>query len=757
MRSLVMIALIFVCLGNVTTGEDVPDPALMGFTTERSNGQREREARFDALLDPANLDRWMQRLTARPHPVGSPWGKDNAEWIRAQFESWGYKAEIATYHVLFPTPVERRVELLGADGFVAKLNEPAFPEDPASAQQDEHLPTYNAYSIDGDVTGELVYVNYGIPDDYAELERRGISVAGRIVIARYGGSWRGIKPKVAAERGAIGCLLYSDPRDDGFFQGPVYPAGPFRPADGVQRGSVADMPLYPGDPLTPGVGATKDAKRLARDKAPTLTKIPVLPLSWGDARPLLAALGGPVAPQDWRGALPLTYRLGPGPARVRIKLAFDWKIVPAYNVIARLSGFERPDQWVMRGNHHDAWVSGAADPVSGLVAMLEEARAIGALVRAGWEPKRTILYGAWDAEEPGLLGSTEWVEHNGPELEKRLVAYINTDSNGRGFLAAGGSHTLERFFNEVARDVIDPEKGVSAAERLRARLLVDASPEVQDDLWERADLRLAALGSGSDYTPFLQHLGIASLNLGYGGESDGGEYHSIYDSYAHYTRFGDPGFAYGLALSRTTGRATMRLADADVLPFAFSGFAETIGTYIDEIATLEDDLRTEIERHNRLLDERSYALAADPRQTFVAPARRKAVPHLNLAPLRNAFERLTRAAAANDLVLAVPLSWDTDAQRAIDVLLYGTERLLTSPEGLPRRPWFRHQIYSPGFYSGYGVKTLPGVREAIEQENWGEVGLEIDRASGVIAGVARRIEELTARIDRDPRAQRQRD
>ena len=748
MRKLLAIALLFVWLSPVSSEEAGVVAPLMGYSEERAADQRERETAFDAMLDPANLDRWMKHLTGHPHPVGSPWGKAYAEWIREQFESWGYETEIATYHVLFPTPVERLVELLEPEPYVAWLKEPSIPEDATSAQQDEQLPTYNAYSIDGDVSSELVYVNYGVPDDYDELDRRGISVEGKIVLARYGGSWRGIKPKVAAERGAIGCILYSDPRDDGYFHGAVYPAGPFKNEFGAQRGSVADMPLFPGDPLTPGVGATKNANRLSRDEAPTLTKIPVLPISYADAQPLLENLGGPVAPSEWRGALPLTYRLGPGPAKVRLKLTFDWNIVPAYNVIARIEGSERPDQWVMRGNHHDAWVNGARDPVSGLVSMMEEARAVGQLVHDGWRPKRTILYGAWDAEEPGLLGSTEWVEHHARRLTKRLVAYINTDGNGRGFLRAGGSHTLERFFNEVARDVIDPQKSVSVAERLRARLRVHGPDDQQDELRHRTDLRLAALGSGSDYTPFLQHLGVASLNLSFGGESDGGEYHSIYDSYDHYTRFIDPGFAYGVALARTTGRLTMRLADADILPFEFANFADTIETYVDEIAELENDMRQEIDRHNQLLEERAYDLASDPQKTFIAAPAREPVPHLNLAPLRNALERLNKAAETYTPLAKVALGWETDEQRAIDTLLYTSERFLTRADGLPRRPWFRHQIYSPGFYTGYGVKTLPGVREAIEQESWDEAALQIEQVAVVIADFAKKIEELTEFIKR---------
>ncbi|HEY3120664.1 MAG TPA: PA domain-containing protein, partial [Vicinamibacteria bacterium] len=349
------------------------DQSLLGFTAARAAAERRLEARFDALLKADELREWMRRLSARPHELGSAYGRENAEFIASQFRSWGYETAIEEFSVLFPTPTTRALEMVAPTRFQATLSESPLPEDPTSGQTAEQLPVYNAYSIDGDVTGELVYVNYGRPKDYEELDRRGIDVKGRIVIARYGESWRGIKPKVAAEHGAIGCLIYSDPRDDGYFEGDVYPKGAFRNERGAQRGSVADMPLYPGDPLTPGVGATADAKRLPVKEAPTLTKIPVMPISYGDALPLLEALAGPVAPEAWRGALPITYHLGPGPAKVHLKLAFDWKRVPARDVIAKLPGGERPDEWIIRGNHHDAWVNGASDPISGLVALMEEA------------------------------------------------------------------------------------------------------------------------------------------------------------------------------------------------------------------------------------------------------------------------------------------------------------------------------------------------------------------------------------------------
>ena len=731
------------CVAPIAAEETAP--TLLGFSESSSASQRELERRFDALIDPANLGEWMKQLTAHPHHVGSPWGKHNAEFIAERFRQWGYETEFAVYHVLFPTPLQRSLELLEPASYIARLRETAFEEDATSGQHDEQLPPYNAYSIDGDVTGELVYVNYGIPDDYEKLERRGIDVEGKIVIARYGASWRGIKPKVAAEHGAIGCILYSDPRDDGYFRGDVYPAGAFKPEHGVQRGSVADMPLFPGDPLTPGVGATEDAERLDRADAPTLTRIPVLPISYADAEPLLRALEGPVAPAEWRGALPLTYHLGPGPARVRLRVRFDWKLTPAYNVIARLPGSERPDQWIMRGNHHDGWVNGARDPISGLVALMEEARAIGMLVQEGWRPKRTILYGAWDAEEPGLLGSTEWAEHHGDELRERMAVYINTDGNSRGFLSAGGSHTLERFFDQVARDVIDPQKGISVARRARARRLVRGTPEEREDARNREDLRLSALGSGSDYTPFLQHLGIASLNVSYGGEGVGGEYHTIYDSFDHFTRFIDPGFRYGTTLARTTGRAVLRLADADLLPFDFAAFADTVSGYVDEISTLADEMRLETERENRLIEEKVYDAVADPTQTFVPPEPLDPVPHINMAPLRNAVTELSsHAAGFASARAAAAESVEPETLRRVDAILLRSERHLTRETGLPGRPWFRHQIYSPGFYTGYGVKTLPGVREAIEQRRWDEAEEQITIVSGVLRDFATQIEQATA-------------
>jgi N-acetylated-alpha-linked acidic dipeptidase len=722
--------------------------SILGFSKDRAAAQRALEERFDAQLKPENLREWMRRLSARPHHVGSPWDKQNVEFMAGLLRSWGYDTRVEEFQVLFPTPRVRLVEMIAPTRFTAALAEPPLAEDATSGQTDEQLPTYNAYSIDGDVTGELVFVNYGVPKDYEELERRGIDVKGKIVIAKYGGSWRGIKPKVAAERGAIGCLIYSDPEDDGYVYGDVYPKGGYRPEQGVQRGSVVDMPTHPGDPLTPFIGATRDAKRLDRKDAKTLTRIPVLPISYADARPLLEALDGPMAPNPWRGALPIPYRLGPGPAKVRLKLEFDWKLAPAYDVIATLRGSELPDQWIVRGNHHDAWVNGATDPVSGMVAVLEEARALSELVKTGWRPRRTIVFAGWGAEEQGLLGSVEWAETHAAELRDKAVAYINSDSNIRGFLSAGGSHTLERMVNEVARDVKDPEKGISLADRVLAATIVWGSPDEQQEARSARAFRLDPLGSGSDYTPFLQHLGIASLNIGFGGEGEYGQYHSIYDSFDHFVRFQDPEFKYGIALAQTGGRLVLRLADADVLPFEFTRLSATIARYAGEVEKLAADLRQETEERNRRAEDKVWDAVDNPTETWVAPKPLDPVPHLNFAPLRNAVAALQASTAAYDKAMAAATAdgqvLPAETRRQLDAILMKTERALTRKEGLPRRPWYVHHIYAPGFYTGYGVKTLPGVREAIEERQWKEATEQIEIVARVIEGFAREVDRATA-------------
>ncbi|MCZ2458068.1 MAG: M28 family peptidase [Chitinophagales bacterium] len=713
---------------------------LMGFTDANAAKQLDWEKQFDALIKPSNQDEWMKFLSSHPHHVGSPQDKANAEYMANLFRSWGYQTEIESYYPLFPTPKTRVLEIVGDKSYKPKLQESAVPGDRTSGQYSEQLPSYNAYSADGDVTAELVFVNRGVPADYEELARMGVDVKGKIVIAKYGGSWRGIKPKVAYEHGAIGCIIYSDPADDGYVQGDVYPEGPFKPKDGVQRGSVMDMPVYPGDPLTPDVGATKDAKRLDRKEVVTIMKIPVLPISYADAQPLLQLLKGQPVPAAWRGGLPLTYHVGPSTQKVHLKLEFNWDLKQLYNVIAKMPGTELPDQWIIRGNHHDGWVNGAGDPLSGMVAEMEEARAISELVKQGYKPKRTIVFCAWDGEEPALLGSTEWAEDHQQELKQKAVVYINSDGNGRGFIYASGSHTLEPFFNGIADEVMDPQTNVSIKERRYAGFMTSADPATRNKMMGNKNIRLSALGAGSDYSSFLQHLGIASMDVAFGGEDPGGEYHSIYDSYDLFVRFKDPGFHYGAAMSKTAGRITMRLANADVIPVSFRSFYKTVNGYVSEVKSLLDNSRSQTETENKMIKENLFVLAHDPTKPYVPPVEKEAVPFLNFSELDNAMVQLGDASDQFEKLYAGATQLPATKQNRLNEVLYKAERSLINPGGLPRRSWYKHEIYAPGYYTGYGVKTLPGIREAIEQRNWKE-------AQENIGIVARTIKAYTDQVN----------
>lgn len=749
-RRLTAIATIPLLLCSLTpTGAQ--DTALQGFTSANSTAERGWEDKFQAIPSPENLRESMRRLTAHPHHVGSAYDKNNAEWILSKYKEWGWDAQIETFLVLFPTPKERILEMTAPTHWTAKLQEPPLPADPTSSQQNEQLPSYNAYSTDGDVTAPLVFVNYGLPKDYEDLERLGVSVKGAIVIAKYGHSWRGIKPKVAAEHGAIGCLIYSDPADDGYARDNIFPQGPMRPSDGVQRGSVLDFPsTSPGDPLTPGIGATREAKRVAIKDSAAITKIPDLPISYGDAQPLLAALEGPIAPAEWRGGLPITYHVGPGKTKVHLKVNFNWDMKEIYDVIARIPGSQFPDEWVLRGNHHDAWVNGAEDPTSGQAALLEEARALGELMKQGWRPKRTLIYCSWDAEEPMLLGSTEWVEQHDRELAEHAVAYINSDGNGRGYLEAEGSHTLENLINDVARNVQDPETKVTVWRRWQLQQIQKGKNEdARKEARLRADMRIDALGSGSDYTAFLDHLGIASLNLGYWGEGDSGIYHSAYDDFYWYTHFSDTDFVYGRALSQTAGTAAMRLASADLLPFEFTNLADTIHAYQKELKKLAEDERAEIIERNKELEEGLFSATDDPRHPKVAPAHADVPPFLNFAPLDNSADALTHSAERyrDALRKAWPAGVPAATLQDLNRKLMQSERRLTTSEGLLRRSWYRHMIYAPGVYSGYGVKTLPGIREAIEEKRWAEADTEIARVAKVLESESALIDSAAVELE----------
>ena len=680
---------------------------IRGFPAGHLAAQARREAQARAVPSRDTLRALVRRLAAVPHEAGTERSRQVAEFLLARFRAMGLNARIEQFDALLPRPVSRTLELLGPAPYTAVLREPALAQDPTSDQPDQ-LPTYNAYSADGDVTAELVYVNYGLPQDYRVLDSLGVSVKGKIVIARYGQSWRGIKPKVAAEHGAIGCLIYSDPRDDGYWVDGVYPKGPMRPETGVQRGSVMDMPTYPGDPLSPGWASVPGGRHLSQAEARTLVRIPVLPIGYGDALPLLRTLAGPVAPAAWRGALPITYHVGPGTAPVHLALRFEWRSRPLYDVIATVPGSVWPDQWVVYGNHHDAWVNGAQDPSSGQAALGETARAVATLLKSGWRPARTIVFAAWDGEEPGLLGSTEWAEAHADELRTKAVVYYNSDTNNAGWLGASGSHSLEQFLREVARDIVDPLTGKSALQAALERRRQQRAPR---DTGGDTTFTIGALGSGSDYTAFIDFLGLPSLNVSYGGAANSGIYHSIYDSYTFFERFLDTGYVYGVTEAQTMATAVLRMADAPLLPFEFRAPARTYRRYTEEIAKL--------------------AAANDTTRG------------LDLAAVRTALDRLDTAAVAWDREAAAldrlrpgDVARRRTALGAVNRLLAASEQALTDSAGLPRRSWFRHLVYAPGFYTGYGVKTLPGVREAVEERRPAEAQAEAARLTAALTRYA---------------------
>lgn len=706
---------------------------------KNTDAQKKLEANFDSQLNAKRIGENIKLMSSVPHHIGSVGGKFVADEIAKQFKASGWDTKIVTYQLLFPTPITRVLEMKGATNFKALLKEPALKEDATSGQADQ-LPTYNCWSADGDVNAELVFVNYGLPEDYEILAKYGIDVKGKIVIAKYGRSWRGIKPKVAQEHGAIGCLIYSDPQDDGYGAGDVYPAGPFKNKYGVQRGSIMDMVIYPGDPSTPNYASVDGAPRVDHNNAENLLKIPVLPISYSDAAPLLQDMAGPVAPKAWRGGLPFTYHIGPSKSKVHLKLDFDWKLRPAYNVIAMIQGSQYPDQWVIRGNHHDAWVNGANDPVSGMAAELEEAQAIGALVKSGWKPKRTLVYCAWDAEEQGLMGSVEWVEEHATSLQAKAVAYINSDGNGRGFLGAEGSHAFTGLMTDISKSIQDPQTGVTIFERQRANRATEATTTAaKKEILNSTSYPLGAMGSGSDYSSFIQHIGVPSLNIGFGGENEGGEYHSIYDSYDHYSKYKDPGFAYGVTLAQTAGRAALRLSEADVLPFDFTALHKTVKGYITELMNNVEQMREKAKVENELVNTKAYAVAADPTEGLKLPTIVADVPYIDFASILNALTRLEKAAQQVEQIKA-----NADAQKltAINAKIYAAEQTLLMTNGLPRRPWYKHSLYAPGFYTGYGVKTIPGVREAIEQKDWSETRTQIEEVAAAINRLASYLETL---------------
>jgi len=705
-----------------STGLAAQTEPIRGFPSDGLARQARLEQQLRATPDTGLLHEYIRTMSEEPHHAGSPGSKAVAEYVLEKYLSWGVEAWIEEFQALLPYPVERTVELVGPSQYVARLEEEAFAEDKDSGDEGQ-LPTFNAFSADGDVTGELVFVNYGLPQDYETLEQLGIDVTGKVVIAKYGRSWRGIKPKVAAEHGAIACLIYSDPEEDGYYVDEPYPVGPMRPEHGVQRGSVMDMPLHPGDPLTPGRGASEGAQRLDRSEAATIMTIPVLPISYADAMPLLKELGGPVAPNnDWKGALPITYHVGPGPATVRVALRFDWQLRSVYDVFARIPGEVYPNQWIIHGNHHDAWVNGAQDPLSGAATVMESVRSFSQLLETGWRPKRTMVFALWDAEEWGLIGSTEWGEQHADQLRESGVAYFNTDSYSRGWFGVSGSHTLETFFREVVRDTPDPASGVGGLQALVNRDLERARSERDSLRALEREFRIGALGSGSDYTVFVDHLNIASANIGIGGIQSTGVYHSIYDSYDFFMRYHDRTFEYGKALAGAMVVAMLRMADAPILPFSFSDAALTYADYVAQISALA----------NREFGQDALDLTA----------LRAAVAEL--AEAGSEFDRTLE----NSVALGINvLDSEQNTLGQINRMIYTTERDLGYDGGLPRRPWFRHMMYAPGFYTGYGVKTIPAVREAIEQGDLNEAREYTAIVASAVSRMAERVNRVNARLE----------
>jgi N-acetylated-alpha-linked acidic dipeptidase len=684
-----------------------------GYPADLLDSLRSREAVLRDTPDSARVNEYSRIMSEEPNHAGSPGARALAEWALGKFREWGFEAEIEEFEALLPTPTLRRVELVSPTRFVAKMQEPVIAEDKDSGDKGQ-LPTYNAYGADGDVEGELVFANYGNAEDYAHLDSLGVDLRGKIVIVKYGRGVRSAKIKQAAERGGIGILIYSDPEEDGFTRGEVYPKGPWRPEDGVQRGTAADYAaMYAGDPLSPGWSSKKGSRRLTRAEAKSLPAIPVAPLSYGDARPLLEALSGALPPnENWKGGLPIPYHIGPGPARVRMQIRSDWKIGPLYNVVGRIRGVAAPDEWVIFGNHHDGWVNGAADPISGASALMEAARALSQLIKSGWQPQRTIIFTLWDGEEWGLLGSTEWAEEHAQELRDKAVVYFNTDGYTKGVFEAEGSHTLTTFVRELARDMVDPAGGslIDAAQRER---LTSAKTAAESTSARTRRFELGAAGSGTDFEAFLEHLGIASVSHGFEGGPTAGTYHSIYDSYDNFKRFIDPGFVYGKTQATTVATLALRMADAPVLPFSFSDAAAAYRGYAQEVVALAQ-----------------ASLGSEK---------------LDVSPVMQAIDRLAQAGADVDRAYSSVMqrgsafiSGKSDAVRAINRDLYQSERDLLDPDGLPGREWFKSTMYATGIYTGFAPDPMPGVRQALQARKQSAAQDQVRRVAAAVDRMATR-------------------
>ncbi|MGI8837004.1 MAG: M28 family metallopeptidase [Pyrinomonadaceae bacterium] len=677
-------------------------PVLDGFTAEGSATERRWEADFRAIPDPGSAREHLRRLTAEPHVAGTKEDYDTAIYVRDQIRSYGIPSELNEYEVLLPYPKQPSiVELVAPRRERLALKEAVVPEDPSSSNP-KIIPLFNGYSASGDVTAPLVYVNYGLPPDYEALKKLGVDVTGKIAIARYGNSFRGVKAKVAQDHGAVGLIIYSDPADDGYMQGDVFPKGPWRPATSAQRGSVQFLSTAPGDPLTPGTPSIPGTPRLKMEEATTLTRIPVQPISYGDARRLLEPLQGALRPKGFQGGLPFAYHVGgTNDVRVHLKTDMDYQVRKIWNVISRIDGDQEKDRWVLMGNHRDAWTFGAVDPNSGTTAMLEAARSFGQLLKKGWKPRRTIVLCSWDGEEYGLLGSTEWVEHNAQELKQKAVAYLNMDAavSGPNF-GAGSVPSMWKLIRAVTRDIPDPKSGKTVYQQWQDRTRDDnPNPELTDadagSDTSIAEARIGALGSGSDYTPFLQHLGIPSSDMGFGG--DYGVYHSAYDDFYWMSHFGDPTFMYHVTAARLWGTVAMRLANSTGLPLDYRDYAAQVRDFFTE--------------------------------SMKTARQRKLTSNINEKQMNDAIDVFADEAERTDRARQDAINQPRNEPRLqrINDALIAVERDLTDARGLRGRPWYTHQIYAPGTYTGYAAQPLPDFRQALEDRNTVKAGEALTR------------------------------
>jgi N-acetylated-alpha-linked acidic dipeptidase len=684
-------------------------------TPRLSADQRRWEEQFRAVPQAATAREELRRLTAEAHIAGSPEDYATAIYVRDLMRSFGLQSELREYQVLLPYPRNPSVvELVAPRRERLQVREDIVAEDPTSSSK-KIVPLFNGYGASGDVSAPLVYVNYGLPNDYEALRKAGVDVRGKIALARYGNSFRGVKAKVAEDNGAVGLIIYSDPADDGYVQGDVYPKGPWRPESAAQRGSVQFLFIHPGDPLTPGTPAIPGTPRLKKEEATNLPRIPVQPISYGDARRLLQPLRGPLRPAGFQGGLPFPYHVGgTSDVRVHLKTDIEFATKPIWNVITTIDGAIEPDRWVVLGNHRDAWVFGAVDPNSGTTAMIEMGRGLGQLIKAGWKPRRTIVLCSWDGEEQGLLGSTEWAEEKAAELTEKAVAYLNMDAavSGPNFGAASVP-SMWNLIYDAARDIHDPKTGKSIFDAWRARVWEDTAEsnryDVNGNEKSAPAPRIGALGSGSDFTPFLQHLGVPSLDIGFGG--DYGVYHSAYDSFYWMTHFGDPNFQYHVAAAQIWGTVTLRLADSNRLPLDYTDYASQLRSFVEETVRLANRKKL-----GGSFDAKPMLKAVDD---FADEAQK-------IQKRRTELEKEPGAQSAERL-------------RRINDALIQTERAFIDARGLRGRTWYKHQIYAPGFYTGYAALPLPDLRQALED---GRAADAAEAARSVTAAIDRATEVL---------------